>query len=512
MPTRINRNAGQFPAAEVRASLDDLPETMAATTEQPDPRAMFVVLGHERALDPESTIVVGDRGTGKSFWSAALNSPVTRGLIHGQLPRLKLDRVETSWGFSVSTRNQDHPSRRVLQQLTETGLAAEDIWRAVILHQLAIRYLDSIPAKDWVERVRYVADSPEREEHLLNDISDRLHSENKRHLVVFDALDRTGMDWKAIRALVHGLLRVCLDLNSQSSIKAKIFLRPDMWEDRTIWQFPDSSKLHHSRVPLEWRRTDLYGLLLHWLCNHGTGAGPFRDWLNQRHGLKFEAITAGDVDVYPIPQNLRQDEDVQQAVLLDMATEHMGTNPRRGKTYTWLPNHLADAKGQVSPRSFLIAIREAQRETLARGHKEVLHWEGIKRGVQDASRVRVQELGEDYPWIQTVLDPLKGQTVPCLNEDIERRWRDSRVIGTIQKQALLFETKPLNSDSEEDERFYLPPHALSALNTVGPEAAMIQELQRIGVIRRVDDDRVDIPDLFRVAAAIGRRGGVRPIR
>ena len=60
----------------------------------------------------------------------------------------------------------------------------------------------------------------------------------------------------------------------------------------------------------------------------------------------------------------------------------MGTNRRRGKTYTWLPNHLADAKGQVSPRSFLIAVREAQRETLTRGHREVLHWEGIKRGVQ----------------------------------------------------------------------------------------------------------------------------------
>jgi hypothetical protein len=502
-----------FPVETVRRSLAELPETMAATTEQPDPRAMFVVLGHERALDPDSTIVVGDRGTGKSFWSAALNSPVTRGLIHGQLPRLRLDRVDTSWGFSVSTRNQDHPSRRVLQRLRNEDVATEEIWRAVILQQLTTRYGSPLPADDWVSRVHYVANNPEQEEQLLNQISDRLTAENKRHLIVFDALDRTGADWKSIRELVRGLLQVCLDLKGQPGIQAKVFLRPDMWEDRIIWQFPDSSKLHHGRVNLEWRRVDLYGLLWHWLCNHGSEAMPFRNWLIQHHRLRFSATVAGDTEVYPIPQLLRNDEESQQAVLHDMATRYMGTNRRRGKTYTWLPNHLADAKGQVSPRSFLIAVREAQRETQSRGHKEVLHWEGIKRGVQDASRVRVQELGEDYPWIQTVLEPLKGQTVPCRDEEIEQRWSDLTVVKTIQqRQADVLEHEKLSTGSEDDERFYLPPHALDAPGSTQPEAALIQELQRIGVIRRVDDDRIDIPDLFRVAASIGRRGGVRPIR
>ena len=106
-------------------------------------------------------------------------------------------------------------------------------------------------------------------------MSDRLTAESKRHLVVFDALDRTGADWKAIRELVRGLFQVCLDLKGQPGIQTKIFLRPDMWEDRAIWQFPDSSKLHHGRVNLEWRRVDLYGLLWHWLCNHGSEAQSF---------------------------------------------------------------------------------------------------------------------------------------------------------------------------------------------------------------------------------------------
>lgn len=501
-----------FPTDRVRRSLDELPDTMDASTNPPDPNELYVVLGHERALDPNSTLVVGDRGSGKSFWSAALNSKVSRALIHAQLPRLQLDRVKTSWGFSVSTHNADHPSRRVLQRL-QGSHAAEDIWRAVVLRQLTSRYDEELPVKDWADVVTYVADNPEREERLLSRIAGRLAADGKRHLVIFDALDRTGSDWKAIRGLVRGLLQVCLDLKGQTGIQTKVFLRPDMWEDRTIWQFPDSSKLHHGRVILEWRRTDLYGLLWHWLCNHGDGAEIFRNWLQSKHHLSFTATEAGGEQVYPIPAKLRQDEDLQQAVLHDVATRYMGSNRRRGRTYTWLPNHLADAKGQVSPRSFLIAVRDAQRETQARGHGEVLHWEGIKRGVQSASSVRVQELREDYPWIQTVLEPLSGQTVPCRDEDIMQRWENAQTVQAIERdRTATLSPEPSGSGEIDDERFYLPPHALADRSSDTPEKALIQELQRIGVIRRVDDDRVDIPDLFRVAAAIGRRGGVRPIR
>lgn len=504
--------ADGFPTAQVRRSLDELPETVAMSTAEPNPNELYVVLGHERALDPDSTLVVGDRGTGKSFWSAALNSPVTRALIHAQLPRLHLDRVQTSWGFSVSTRNEDHPSRRVLQRL-QGRFAPEDIWRAVVLRQLAGRYEEKLCASSWDDAVAWVAANPEDEERLLNRISSRLAADGKRHLVVFDAIDRTGSDWKTIRELARGILQVCLDLKGQPGIQTKVFLRPDMWEDRAIWQFPDSSKLHHGRVVLEWRRADLYGLLWHWLCNHGEGAKLYRGWLRSKHRLSFQAMQADGEQVYPIPAKLRQDEDLQQAVLHDIATRYMGTNRRRGRTYTWLPNHLADAKGQVSPRSFLIAVRDAQRETEAKGHTEVLHWDGIKRGVQSASSLRVQELREDYPWIRTVLDPLNGQTVPCRSEEIQQRWQEAGTVQAIERErAAILSPEPVGNGAIDDERFYLPPHALAFASSEVPEKTLIQELQRIGVIRRIDDEKVDIPDLFRVAAAIGRRGGVRPIR
>jgi hypothetical protein len=159
-------------------------------------------------------------------------------------------------------------------------------------------------------------------------------------------------------------------------------------------------------------------------------------------------------------------------------------------------------------------VREAQRETAARGHAQVLHWEGIKRGVQDASRIRLKELQEDYPWIDQVLQPLKGLTVPCGAEDIVVRWRNERVVEAIRERQEQVLERDRSAATEDDGqgRLFLPPHALETAKGEDPAEALLQELARIGVVRRLVNNRIDIPDLFRVAAAMGRRGGVRPIR
>ena len=45
------------------------------------------------------------------------------------------------------------------------------------------------------------------------------------------------------------------------------------------------------------------------------------------------------------------------------------------------------------------------------GHQYALHYDSIKRGVQKASKIRVREIQEDYPWIHRVLTPLSGMVV-----------------------------------------------------------------------------------------------------
>ena len=114
----------------------------------------------------------------------------------------------------------------------------------------------------------------------------------------------------------------------------------------------------------------------------------------------------------------------------------MGSGPKRGFPYTWIPNHLGDTEGRVSPRSFLAALRVAADDTQKRHseHGNALHYDSIKRGVQEASKTRVIEIKEDYPWVHGVLEPLRGMSVPCSFEQIEECWQKNKVRNRFDKR------------------------------------------------------------------------------
>ena len=148
----------------------------------------------------------------------------------------------------------------------------------------------------------------------------------------------------------------------------------------------------------------------------------------------------------------------------------------------------------VSPRSFLAALREAAQHTMNErpDYAYALHYDSIKRGVQEASRIRVQELQEDYPWVDRVLQALQGMVVPCEFNEVAANWARSRILSRL-------------IDDVQNEGVKLPPQHLEA----GP-AGLHQDLEALGVFQRTRDGRVNIPDVFRVGYGIGRRGGVRP--
>jgi len=117
----------------------------------------------------------------------------------------------------------------------------------------------------------------------------------------------------------------------------------------------------------------------------------------------------------------------------------------------------------------------------------------IKRGVLKASGIRRRELQEDYPWVDTLMRPLQGLNVPCEFQEVAERWRRGP-IREIEQRA-----------SKGRER--LPPAHLEQ----GPEG-LGKDLEELGVFLRLRDGRVNIPDVFRLAYGLGRKGGVKPAR
>jgi len=306
---------------------------------------------------------------------------------------------------------------------------------------------------------------------------------------LFDGLDRTADEWKTMHALVRGLLQVLLDFRSYNRIRLKVFVRPDQIEDSSVSAFPDSSKVLSQKTELYWPRNELYGLFWQYLANVDSEGELFREGCQKLTSIKWDRNDG----IWDVPENLRSNEENQRAIFHAMTGPWMGRDRRRGFPYTWLPNHLGDARRQVSPRSFLAALRHAATDDLRVRQQYALHYESIKRGVQEASKIRVQEVQEDYPWVQKLFEPLSGISVPCHFKEVKQIWKKKGVLEDLGR-------------SIETAGVRLPPSRINK----GPEG-VLQDLVDLGLLEFTTDGRINLPDVYRVGYGIGRRGGVKPV-
>lgn len=477
-------------ADEYRELIQDaLPTSTDADTVDPEPRTLFTPDSHRFALDPDVTVVRGARGVGKTVWFKALQDGELRTLAANDYQLARLKSVETLVGHGTELRPSSYPGPALLGHMLEGGAAPYDIWMAVLLCALGAPGIQQPPS--WPERVRWLRDHPAEQDEALARADQQAAEGKATRLILFDALDRLHASREQANRLIEGILRLALELRTRTrNLRAKVFIRPDMFDSPRL-HFADASKLTSNAADLTWSVTNLYGLFFHQLGNAESGHAPI-----------FRSVTGdwqtAEANRYLPPRSLMGDQDLQRQVFTDIAGQWMGANHRRGHTYTWLPNHLMDGIGQTSPRSFLRALTSANEDTKGRfaGHHYALHWDGIRRGVQAASRTRVDEVAEDLPWVQAAMKPLAGQQVPIDHETIVNCWRADDLAAILhgdgrEPDESRVRTGPRDPDDYDE---------------------IIKELIEIGIISRRATGKLDLPDVYRIAFDLGRKGGVPRIQ
>ena len=474
----------------IRAALANLPES-TSHGEVPSLPEVYLPWSHLKALDPDNLLVTGMRGAGKTFWWGALQDPAVRNMVGQTTVRPLLDGGTTvRIGFGVRPSPNDYPGKDVLALLDGAGYDHRTIWKTVLARHLAPDGHTLLEHRDWEQLVDYVSNDPESVDRLFYERDLEFDRRGDYFLVLFDALDRCADDWRKMHQFIRGLLQIALEMRSYKKIRLKVFLRSDQVSETEVADFPDASKLFASSVQLDWPRWELYGLMWHCLVNR-PGGDDVRTAVNEIQSPSRDAAGQSVFSFAPITG----DEARYRERFHTISGPWMGRGPKRGFPYTWIPNHLADTHGLVSPRSFLSALRNAAKNTAAvhPTHEFALHYDSIKRGVQTASSTRVSELEEDYPWIKQVLTPLRGLVVPCEFSEIVARWETERV-----------QEKLLQGVVDDDVK--LPPrHVREGVD------GLLNDLETLGVFQRIRDGRVNIPDVFRVGYGLGRRGGVRPV-
>lgn len=473
---------------KIRRLLVDLPTDHDADGEhKPTVGDVFAPEQHASALAPSTMIVVGARGAGKSFWAGVLGQSETRKLAAEVYPRLGLDRVTVAFGYNGFDTGSA-VTRRTVEARTQSREhgAALIFWQTVLLRS-ALRAIDDSEANQPIATLIEKYKDPEEFEARLRYVDRELDAADKTCLVLFDALDTLSREWVQLTKLTDALFEACWMLRARRRIRAKVFIRPDQLNDEGL-KFVELPKLRSGGVELDWSPPDLYGLLFTRLAEAEQETG----------GNDFAALCRDTG--YPVPntnaQRLRKwelawNEDAQKRVFVRLAGQYMGKSATKGATYPWTYKHLADGRDVVTPRSFLKLFVEAARHTPSPLNQAITA-EGIRHGLREASKTRVEQLAREYPWIKRALAPLAGLKVPCQSNDIHEAWVASNTTAVITQAARI-------------ERF-LPPYQNSSVSNAEDdlEAAMA----RIGVLSYRTDGRADMPDLFRIASRMLKMGGV----
>ena len=418
---------------------------------------------HAAALDPDRSLIIGNRGMGKSFWASALVNQDSRQRIAEALPEARLAHsdIDVRFGFAEG-EGAVGISRDELASFVRAENTVEQIWRAVTLPHIAQLAGREIPGR-FQDRLSWVANEPGETREIMRAADARLAETKGKLVFVFDQLEQLSDDHELRSELTKGILRLALAFKSYRGLRVKIFMRPDHFADNRLFSFPDASKVRGEALQLDWRGIDLYGLLYSRLLR---GAPTAFSAVARAAGVALGRAT-------DLPISLTTSEENQHKVFDIIAGEAMGVRRKRGLPYTWLVSHLADARNQVSPRTFLRALY------FAAGHQPVppdnaIDHLGIHEGVRRASENRVDDLKEDYPWVPQKLYALRGLLVPCLPEEMIAKWESA--------------TLP---DTEMDY------------------PSVLESMADIGVIEiRRTTGKVDVPDIFRLPAGIKRKGGI----
>lgn len=467
---------------------------------------VFVPKGHLKALHPQIMLVEGMRGAGKSFWTKVLSDPLLRqnlavsstaeGWLQSELERISECKA-ILWDATEADEHLSRPDPLTVKNwLAAPGFEPKIFWQLVVLMRFPVDPGLGLPEGDqfdpWTSRMQWAQANPARVHAALQLLDRALSAKGNMTLVVIDGLDRVSSRFADTQKLMRGLFELLLDFRYAKGLRFKVFVREDILTHAAT-TVSDASKLMNERVSLEWSQQDLFGLAFHYLAQKSSS---FR----ARHTSITKFAWKQVLTRYESPSLL--DAHSQEQFWIWLAGSFMGGAPTKGHTYTWIGKHLADGKGRISPRTFLSAIKESLAESVKShsNYVHILHHEAIRQGVRVASEHRVQELDNEYKWVRSAIQIIKtaNKTVPMDWPTLKALWLSGRP-GVISQ----IETKHL-----EDNALIPWDEAVGADEKI---VALRDTMQNIGVLQvrlRSGVERIDLPDIYRLAYKIGRAGGI----
>ncbi len=281
----------------------------------------------------------------------------------------------------------------------------------------------------------------------LRDINSWLQENNRRVWLLYDELD-TGFGYsqedyqrrrKALEALLAWWLESGIGLKY---IVPKIFLREDIWNQLN---FTNKGHFVGRSLELKWEEADLWRLVLRQVLNN---SGSLSQTIDRESGVKVERLENIEL------KQLRKS-------LFPLWGEKMG----RGKaayTYNWVRQRTADSQDNRFPRSLILLLDEAvkREKNLSTEYTDsrILRPRSLSDVLPKVSKQRVNEVRNEYPELEKLLDKLQGERSPIDENRLTEIWEiEGKELTTRLKEMIdagIFKEYLRRKDPSQSTRVY----------------------------------------------------------
>jgi hypothetical protein len=455
-------------------------------------RRFYPIKQHLRAFEPDVMLVVGERGTGKS---ALFNAVFRNGLLSAlapfapelRLPYKKTDLIKLIPGYPIAAQ---FPDARGLRNVLKTPDRAVDLWFAYLIRVLKdeisgsrkLKFLD-LPGGAPDQVLDAFLKSGNEPLLALDRLDQELQEADKWLFVGYDELDTLGgFDWEAMARAIQGLVAFWSSYARRwQRLRAKIFLRTDLFRRHTGIGSADLAKLAANRVELGWSDQNLFSMLIKRVAN--TDQELFEYCKGARISFnKEQHKTFGYIP------NLKNAEDARPFIERTVG-QYMGANRNKGQSFNWVLDHLRDGHKCATPRALVRLFEQAAQKEGGNPRTtppKLIHPISLRQALEDVSADHVnQAIHNEWPWLYGVRERIaKDRLAPWkrreLQELLEQNWNKSWGQG--------------------DKR-------------IGPPAQTARELidylVELGVFRERTNDRIDVPDIYLFGLGLRRKGGVK---
>lgn len=418
-------------------------------------------------FEKDKFLILGEKGVGKTALFSVLSQKKYANALASYCGVNTTEIQNTDWVIGFEKGNTDFPDKTNFESLKDFDSSHfRNYWILLLIRSLSS---DVLTNTELVLRIKNseIIDlkSIAKEENIgelliniLDQVNKSLSILNKTLIIVYDYLDAGLPDKDALRGkLVSALVSFYYDyINRFSNLKAKIFLRSDIFE-REVSGLTDKVKILNYSQKIEWQYDQLLNVVWKRIYEQDKKSSLFNEFIIE------DVITLGSIP------NLRNEEE-HKKILDKIFGKNMGGN-NKAYPYNWVRIHIEDTNNKIHPRTLIKLFEQSAKIELGEVEipkDRIIRSKNIEIALEKSvSASQVDELKEEYPELENVFLNLynnvsDGRT-PINEKDLIDALKklDEEPISIIEKLKNIgvlkdYKAYKKTKSENEEKRYHIP--------------------------------------------------------